>query len=60
MGVQNNPLIMAYSPQNTFALIRWPNIEEWDGLRDNWLELKGAVGCIDGTSHRINRPTENQ
>jgi hypothetical protein len=43
-----------------FALIRWPSMEEWDSLRDNWPELKGAVGCIDGTSHRINRPTENQ
>ena len=60
MGVQNNPLILAYSPQNTFWADKVAYHGRVDSLRDNWPELKGAVGCIDGTSHRINRPTENQ
>lgn len=33
-------------------------MEEWDSLRDNWPELKCSVGCIDRTSHRINRSIE--
>ena len=42
------------------GLIAWPSLQEWDMLRGNWPELVEAVGCIDVTSHRTNRPSENQ
>ena len=28
-------------------------------MKGDWPELEDAVGCMDRTSHRINRPTKN-
>ena len=33
--------------------IEWPSMEEWRNLMNNWTDLHGIVGCIDGTSHAI-------
>ena len=38
----------------------WPTLEEWSNLRSNWNKFEMAVGAIDGTSHEIYRPSENQ
>jgi hypothetical protein len=40
-------------------VVRWPEREEWRRMRDEWPELPGAVGVIDGTSHKIYRPGHN-
>ena len=34
----------------------WPSIVQWNALRGNWSSFPDAVGCIDGTPHRIYRP----
>ena len=36
--------------------VLWPSIEEWNALRGNWPSFPDAVGCIDGTPHKIFRP----
>lgn len=36
--------------------IVWPTVEEWENMRNDWEELEGVVGCIDGTSHEIAIP----
>ena len=36
--------------------ISWHSIEEWNALRGNWPSFPDAVGCIDGTPHKIYRP----
>lgn len=46
--------------QHFKSIITWPSIEEWESMTGCWPELEEAVGAIDGTSHRIYRPTENQ
>lgn len=46
--------------QHFRTLITWPSIDKWESMRGCWSELEEAVGAIDGTSHRIYRPTENQ
>jgi hypothetical protein len=43
-----------YAPE-----VQWPEREEWQTMREEWPELPGAVGVIDGTSHRIYRPQPN-
>lgn len=40
--------------------IKWPSEDEWIHLRNNWTELPGVVGAIDGCSHEIQQPTEDQ
>lgn len=40
--------------------IRWPERHEWISMKHTWPELPGAVGVIDGTSHSIYRPKNNQ
>jgi len=40
--------------------ISWPSRREWLNMRGKWPELQDVVGCIDGTSHEIYRPCENQ
>ena len=40
--------------------IRWPSVEEWNEMRGEWDGLSSCVGSIDGTSHEIYRPIENQ
>lgn len=44
-----------YSP-----MIRWPEHQEWISMKHTWPELPGVVGAIDGTSHTIYRPKNNQ
>ncbi len=40
--------------------IVWPTNAEWQRLRGIWKRIPNAVGAIDGTSHPIYRPTNNQ
>lgn len=42
-------------------LIQWPDRQEWMSMTGIFKDIPSAVGCIDGTSHRIYRPeTEDQ
>ena len=38
------------------SYIRWPSVQEWSAMRGIWEKIPSAVGAVDGTSHRINRP----
>jgi hypothetical protein len=40
--------------------LQWPTVDEWSNLRGNWNKIPVAVGAIDGTSHEIYRPKEDQ
>lgn len=40
--------------------VSWPTAQEWSLMQKTWEMFPTAVGCIDGTLHKINRPTENQ
>jgi DDE superfamily endonuclease/Helix-turn-helix of DDE superfamily endonuclease len=40
--------------------LQWPSIQEWLSLRGAWRRIPMAVGAIDGTSHEIYRPVQNQ
>lgn len=40
--------------------ITWPSRREWRQLRGRWRRLPEAVGAIDGTSHEIYIPQEDQ
>ena len=40
--------------------LQWPNLREWQSFRGNWPTTALAVGAIDGKSHEINRPVNNQ
>jgi hypothetical protein len=40
--------------------IRWLNEREWNTMRNVWVTFPDAVGTIDGTSHEIYIPEENQ
>ena len=40
--------------------IKWPTRREWTRLKNSWPDLPGVVGAIDGTSHKIQKPLENQ
>ena len=43
------------------CFVKWPSLQEWREKHGNWSKIPCAVGAIDGTSHRINRPrTEPQ
>ncbi|CAC5400414.1 unnamed protein product [Mytilus coruscus] len=37
--------------------ILWPTRRQWRHKRGKWNKLKEAVGCIDGTSHAVLRPS---
>ena len=37
----------------------WPTAQEWLSKRFNWPSLPGVVGCIDGTSHEILTPEDD-
>ena len=37
--------------------VKWPSLQEWRDKYGSWPKIKCAVGAIDGTSHRINRPS---
>ena len=56
--------VSAYIYQGVIILWRhfrssviWPNIREWDALRNNWPEFPDAVGSIDVTPHEIQIPS---
>lgn len=36
--------------------VTWPTIAEWNAMIGSWESFPNAVGCIDGTPHRIYRP----
>ena len=36
--------------------VHWPTVDEWNALRGNWQSFPNAVGCLDGTPHKIYRP----
>lgn len=40
--------------------ITWPTRREWRQMKGNWSALPDAVGAIDGTSHRIYRPSSEE
>ena len=42
------------------TFLHWPNLREWQSFRGNWPRIAMAVAAIDGTSHEINRPVNNQ
>ena len=37
--------------------VKWPSLQEWRDKYGSWQNIKCAMGAIDGTSHRINRPS---
>ena len=41
-------------------LIRWHNLQQWAAFLGNWPHFPNAVGSIDATSHKINRPSVGQ
>ena len=38
----------------------WPDLCEWQSFRGNWPKIALAVRAINGTSHEIHRPVNNQ
>ena len=36
--------------------VRWPSLEEWEGMLGQWENFRDCVGVIDGTLHKIYRP----
>ena len=40
--------------------VHWSSDQEWNSFRGIWSEMPNVVGCIDGTSHRIERPQDGQ
>ena len=40
--------------------IQWPSIQDWQMMQGHWPRISIAVGDIDGTSHQIYRPLNNQ
>lgn len=37
--------------------VRWPTVDEWRRMRGGWPDIPFIVGAIDGTSHAIYRPS---
>lgn len=37
--------------------IQWPGVDVWRAMRGAWPEVPFAVGALDGTSHQIYRPS---
>jgi len=42
------------------TFVQWPSVEEWQAMRGRWPKITDAVGAIDGTSHEIYRPIDNE
>ena len=38
--------------------IVWPSVDEWKSMAYTWEKIPAAVGAIDGTSHEIYRPSD--
>ena len=38
--------------------VTWPTLAEWNAMRRAWPMFPNAVGCIDGTPHKIYRPEQ--
>lgn len=44
---------------NYQRFLRWPNLVQWARFVNTWRRFPNMVGLIDGTIHRIQRPTGN-
>ena len=50
----------AYVRNRIGFFLPWPNLRELQSFGGNWPKIVLAVEVIDGTSHEINRPVNNQ
>lgn len=41
-------------------IVTWPNIREWNSMRNTWDKFPNALGCIDVTPHEIYMPSTEQ
>ena len=39
------------------SYVKWPSLQQWREKQDYWPKIPCAVAAIDGTSHKVNRPS---